>query len=86
MGTPSHVFTGYALQEIIEKLKAANIIVIHKCVAIKHALTAERLGVDAISMDGFECAGGLAGLRAHSAMIPFVASVSLSKRPLSFSL
>ena len=31
--------------------------VIHKCVAVRHALSAERLGVDAVSIDGFECAG-----------------------------
>jgi len=31
--------------------------VIHKAVAVRHALTAERIGVDAISIDGFECAG-----------------------------
>ena len=39
------------------KMKAAGIIIIHKCVAVRHALAAERLGVDAISIDGFECAG-----------------------------
>ncbi|KAK3279568.1 hypothetical protein CYMTET_12552 [Cymbomonas tetramitiformis] len=43
--------------KFIQKFKAANVIVIHKCVSIKHALTAERLGADCISMDGFECAG-----------------------------
>lgn len=37
--------------------KAANIKTIHKCVAVRHALTAQRLGVDMVSMDGFECAG-----------------------------
>jgi len=42
---------------IIKRLKSAGITVIHKCVNIKHALTAERLGVDIIAMDGFECAG-----------------------------
>jgi len=41
----------------IKKFKEQGIIVIHKCVSIRHALTAERLGVDIISMDGFECAG-----------------------------
>jgi len=41
----------------IRKFKAAGIIIIHKCVAIRHALTAQRLGVDVVSMDGFECAG-----------------------------
>ena len=30
---------------------------IHKCVAVRHALSAERNGVDAVSIDGFECAG-----------------------------
>ncbi|KSS03496.1 NADH:ubiquinone reductase [Pseudomonas aeruginosa] len=30
---------------------------IHKCTAVRHALKAERLGVDAVSIDGFECAG-----------------------------
>ncbi len=41
----------------IPMFKDAGIKVIHKCVAVRHALTAERLGVDAISIDGFECAG-----------------------------
>ena len=30
---------------------------IHKCTAVRHALSAERMGADAISIDGFECAG-----------------------------
>jgi NAD(P)H-dependent flavin oxidoreductase YrpB (nitropropane dioxygenase family) len=37
--------------------KAAGVRVIHKCVAVRHALSAERKGVDAVSIDGFECAG-----------------------------
>jgi len=37
--------------------KSAGLITIHKCVTIRHALSAERLGVDIISLDGFECAG-----------------------------
>lgn len=37
--------------------KSHNIICIHKCVTIRHALAAERAGVDIISLDGFECAG-----------------------------
>ena len=43
--------------EFWPKLKAAGISIIHKCVAVRHALTAERLGVDIVSIDGFECAG-----------------------------
>jgi NADH:quinone reductase (non-electrogenic) len=38
-------------------LKAAGIKVLHKCTAVRHALSAERAGVDIISIDGFECAG-----------------------------
>lgn len=37
--------------------KAAGIKVIHKAVAVRHALKGEKLGVDAISIDGYECAG-----------------------------
>jgi len=39
------------------RLKSAGIKIIHKCVAVRHAVSAERAGVDAISIDGFECAG-----------------------------
>jgi NAD(P)H-dependent flavin oxidoreductase YrpB (nitropropane dioxygenase family) len=42
---------------IIKKLKAANTIILHKCTTIRHALSAQRLGVDFLSVDGFECAG-----------------------------
>jgi NAD(P)H-dependent flavin oxidoreductase YrpB (nitropropane dioxygenase family) len=48
---------GYKPQEHIEEFKAHGIKVIHKCTAVRHALSAERLGVDAVSIDGFECAG-----------------------------
>ncbi|MFC1904742.1 NAD(P)H-dependent flavin oxidoreductase [Chloroflexota bacterium] len=39
------------------RFKSAGIKVIHKCTAVRFGLTAERLGCDAISIDGFECAG-----------------------------
>jgi len=41
----------------IDKAKAAGVKIVHKCTAVRHALSAERNGVDAISIDGFECAG-----------------------------
>lgn len=44
-------------QEHVEAFKAAGITVIHKCTSVRHALSAERMGVDIISIDGFECAG-----------------------------
>ncbi|MCC5857730.1 MAG: nitronate monooxygenase [Ectothiorhodospiraceae bacterium] len=44
-------------QEHIDDFKAHGIKIIHKCVAVRHALKAEKLGVDAVSIDGFECAG-----------------------------
>ncbi|MFS2127109.1 NAD(P)H-dependent flavin oxidoreductase [Pseudomonas sp. Pseusp97] len=43
--------------EYIARAKAAGMTVIHKCVAVRHALKAQSLGVDAVSIDGFECAG-----------------------------
>jgi NADH:quinone reductase (non-electrogenic) len=48
---------GHKPQEHVEDLKAHGVTVIHKCTAVRHALSAERMGVDAISIDGFECAG-----------------------------
>jgi NAD(P)H-dependent flavin oxidoreductase YrpB (nitropropane dioxygenase family) len=70
--------------KFIKKFKAAGLIVIHKCVAIRHALTAKRLGADIISMDGFECAGHpgeedvgnflLLPIAARKLGIPFIAS------------
>ncbi len=38
-------------------LHAAGIKVVHKAVSVRHAVKAEQLGVDAVSVDGFECAG-----------------------------
>jgi nitronate monooxygenase len=68
----------------IKKFKENGIIVLHKCVSIRHALTAERLGVDVISMDGFECGGHpgeddvgnwvLLAKAATALKIPFIAS------------
>lgn len=42
---------------VISMLKKAGIIVIHKCTTIRHAQSAINLGVDFLSIDGFECAG-----------------------------
>ncbi|MFL0412480.1 nitronate monooxygenase family protein [uncultured Sphingomonas sp.] len=46
-----------AVAEQWEMFKAAGVKIIHKCTSVRHALSAERKGVDAISIDGFECAG-----------------------------
>lgn len=48
---------GRSPEPFMEKFNAHGIKVIHKCVAVRHALKAERLGVAAVSIDGFECAG-----------------------------
>lgn len=48
---------GHNPGEHVAAFKAAGVRVIHKCTAVRHALSAERMGVDAISIDGFECAG-----------------------------
>jgi nitronate monooxygenase len=44
-------------KDFIGKLKERDIKVVHKCTSVRHALSAERAGVDAVSIDGFECAG-----------------------------
>lgn len=43
--------------EHVADFKAAGVKVVHKAVAVRHALKAQSLGVDAVSVDGFECAG-----------------------------
>jgi len=48
---------GRSPEPFMERFNAHGIKVIHKCVAVRHALKAERLGVAAVSIDGFECAG-----------------------------
>ncbi len=48
---------GVSPKEYWAAFKAAGVKVIHKCTAVRHALSAERAGVDVISIDGFECAG-----------------------------
>lgn len=68
----------------IKKFKDAGIICIHKAVAVRHALTAQRLGVDIVSVDGFECAGHpgeedipnmiLLARCAEELKVPFIAS------------
>lgn len=44
-------------QPFMEYLKANDVKVIHKCTTVRHALKAEAIGCDAVSVDGFECAG-----------------------------
>jgi NAD(P)H-dependent flavin oxidoreductase YrpB (nitropropane dioxygenase family) len=48
---------GYNPEPHMSDFKAAGIKVIHKATSVRHALKAESVGVDAISIDGFECAG-----------------------------
>jgi NAD(P)H-dependent flavin oxidoreductase YrpB (nitropropane dioxygenase family) len=44
-------------EQFMQRFKAAGIKVIHKCTAVRFARTAQRIGCDAVSIDGFECAG-----------------------------
>lgn len=46
-----------AVREIWELLKPHGITIIHKCTAVRHAVSAEKAGCDIVSIDGFECAG-----------------------------
>ncbi|NLC35572.1 MAG: nitronate monooxygenase, partial [Alcaligenaceae bacterium] len=43
--------------QYLGRLQEAGIKVVHKCTSVRHALSAQRSGVDVISIDGFECAG-----------------------------
>src|SRR3984885_13909954 len=71
-------------QKYMPALKEAGIKVIHKCTSVRHSLKAESVGVDAVSVDGFECGGHpgeddvpnfiLLPRAAEELTIPFVAS------------
>ncbi|WP_438277312.1 NAD(P)H-dependent flavin oxidoreductase [Nitrobacter sp.] len=71
-------------EQYMPALKAAGIKVIHKCTSVRHALKAEQIGCDAVSVDGFECGGHpgeddipnmiLLPRAADELRIPFVAS------------
>ena len=71
-------------EPFLPMFKQAGIKVIHKCTSIRHALKAEKIGCDMVSVDGFECAGHpgeddvtnmiLLPLAARQLKIPFIAS------------
>jgi nitronate monooxygenase len=75
---------GRSPEQYMPALKAAGIKVIHKCTSVRHSLKAERIGCDAVSVDGFECGGHpgeddvpnmiLLPRAADKLKIPFVAS------------
>jgi len=48
---------GRSPERYMPALKAAGIVVIHKCTSVRHALKAQSIGCDAVSVDGFECGG-----------------------------
>lgn len=71
-------------QQWMPMLKEAGLTVIHKCTSVRHALKAESIGCDAVSVDGFECGGHpgeddipnmiLLPRAAEELKIPFIAS------------
>src|SRR6266550_4231673 len=75
---------GRSPEQYMPELKAAGIKVIHKCTSVRHSLKAEKIGCDAVSVDGFECGGHpgeddipnmiLLPRAAEELKIPFVAS------------
>ena len=48
---------GRSPEPFMELFKEYDVKVIHKCTSVRHALKAQAVGVDAITIDGFECAG-----------------------------
>lgn len=75
---------GRSPEQYMPALKGAGIKVIHKCTSVRHSLKAEKIGCDAVSVDGFECGGHpgeddipnmiLLPRAADELKIPFVAS------------
>jgi nitronate monooxygenase len=59
---------GYSPREFLPRIKDAGITVIHKCTTLRHALSAESAGVDAVTILGAE-AGGHPGMRLVGTMV-----------------
>ncbi|WAL69534.1 nitronate monooxygenase family protein [Amycolatopsis cynarae] len=56
-GVPVVETAGFNPAEHLPAFRAAGVKVLHKCTSVRHAVKAQALGVDGISIDGFECAG-----------------------------
>lgn len=56
-GVPVVETAGFNPAEHLPRFQAGGVKVLHKCTSVRHALKAQELGVDGISIDGFECAG-----------------------------
>ena len=56
-GVPIAETAGNNPQQLLDILKPAGVKVIHKATSVRHALKAQSIGVDAVSIDGFDCAG-----------------------------
>lgn len=56
-GVAHPIVCGRSPEPHMPAFRAGGVQVIHKCVSVRHAIKAEKLGVDAVSIDGFECAG-----------------------------
>lgn len=48
---------GRSPEQFMPAFKEAGVKVVHKCTSVRHALKAEKIGCDMVSIDGFECAG-----------------------------
>ena len=48
---------GFSPRDHVPAFRDAGVKILHKATTVRHALSAQKLGVDAISIDGFECAG-----------------------------
>lgn len=83
-GVPVVETAGNNPVEHLPALKAAGVKIIHKCTSVRHALKAQDIGCDAVSVDGFECGGHpgeddvpgliLLPLAAKALSVPFIAS------------
>jgi nitronate monooxygenase len=56
-GIPMVETAGGSPARHLDALKKAGVKVMHKATSVKHALKAQSLGVDAVIIDGYECAG-----------------------------
>lgn len=72
---------GYSPAAFLPRIRDAGMVVVHKCTSVRHAVSAERAGVDAVTILGME-AGGHPGMKLTGAMVQGAAAAAALSIPV----
>lgn len=72
---PRPTAAGRNPEPYMEKMKKAGMVVTHKCTSVRHSIKAEKIGCDAVSIDGFEAADMEAGVMAAGQIVGLIRDI-----------